>query len=720
MSVRPEESFGVAAHRALGKCGAMRFHRFLCAASVLALTLGPGLLPRLAAAADTEPPAPSFSVAYMDPTVDPRVDFGRYAAGRWYQTTEIPADKSMWGSFNQLEERNRYLIRRLLEVAAAHPGEPGSLAQKVGDFYATAMDTAAIEAAGLKPLAADFAQIDAVASVDDLLKVIAALHYRLVPPPYNPSGAFVDPSAPLFSRVVQPDQKQSDTYILDLAQGGLGLPSRDYYFDERFEKHRIAYLEHITKLLMLAGEPAGAARSDAATAYALERALAEVSKTPLELRDPIANYHKMTVDGLAAASPGFPAKTYFAAIGYPAAAKEIIVRQPDFFAAVGRMLQERPLADWKVYLRWRVLSDAAPYLSAAFADESFRFNGTGLNGVPMMEPRWQRVARLLDNEIGQAVGRLYVDRYFPPAVQARLAVLVGNVEAAMKAHLEQATWMTDATRAKALAKFARFRALIGYPPKWRDYSALTLGRDSFFENLNRAGRFEVQRQLGLIGRKVDRDEFGLPPQIVNAYFQSTANQIVFLAGILQPPFFEPALDDAVNYGGIGVVIGHEITHGFDDRGRLYDADGNLADWWTAADAAQFKVRARKVVDEYDHFEALPGLPINGELTLGENIADLGGVTIAYDALERSLAGKPPPPKIDGFTAEQRFFLAFAQLWRTRFRDDALRRQVMSNGHAPGQFRAFGPLVNLPAFYAAFGIKEGDPMWRPPELRAKIW
>ena len=696
--------------------------RFLDRVARLGLTVGAFLIGWIAAtAADgDEPPAPRFSVANMDPTVDPRVDFARYAAGNWYRTTEIPADKSIWGSFNQLEERNRHLIRRVLEEAAARPDTPGSLQQKVGDFYATAMDTTAIEAAGLKPIAADLASVEAIASVDDLIRVVAALHNRLVPPPFNPSGAFASPSAPLFNRNVQADQKQSDTYILHLVQGGLGLPSRDYYFDERFEKHRTAYLEHIAKLLTLAGEPADAARTHAATAYALERALAEVSKTPVELRDPIANYHKMTLDELAAASPGFPVGTYFAAIGYPATATAIIVRQPEFFAAVGRMLQEKPLSDWKVYLRWRVLADAAPYLSSAFENESFRFNSTVLNGVPTPEPRWQRVARMLDTQIGQAVGRLYVDRYFPPEVRARLAVMVANIEASMKRHLEQADWMSEPTRAKALAKFARFRALIGFPLQWRDYSALVIRRDSYFENIDRAGLFEVRRQLGLVGRKVNRDEFTLPPQVVNAYFQSSANQIVFLAGILQPPFFDPALDDAVNYGGIGVVIGHEITHGFDDRGRLYDADGNLADWWTEADAAQFKARAQKVVDEYNHFEALPGLMVNGQLTLGENIADLGGLAVAYDALERSLAGQPPPPKIDGFTAEQRFFLAFAQLWRTKFRDDALRRQVMSNEHSPGQFRAFGPLVNITEFYAAFGLKEGDPMWRAPERRAKIW
>jgi putative endopeptidase len=677
-----------------------RFLRIVVPASTLFVSLA-------ALAEETEPPIPRFSVAHMDLSVDPRVDFAKYAAGNWYKTTEIPADKSSWGSFNQLDERNRYLVRRVLEEAAAHPGEAGSLQQKVGDFYATAMDITAIEAAGLKPIEPDLAQVESVASVDDLIKTVATLH-----------NSFANP---LFGRLVGADQKRSDTYILTFSQGGLGLPTRDYYFDSRFEKERAAYLDHIARMLMLAGEAADIARLHAATAFALEKALAEVSKTPLQLRDPIANYHKMTPGELAAASPGFPVATYFEAVGLPADTRPIVVRQPEFFAAVGRMLGEQPLADWKVYLRWRVLAEAAPMLSAVFENESFRFHGTVIAGTPEMEPRWQRTARVIDRQIGEVVGRIYVDRYFPAEVRARLATMVANLQVAMKAHLAKVDWMTDATRAKALEKFARFRAMIGYPLKWRDYSALTLRRDSYYDNIRRAGAFETKRQLGRIGEKVDRDEFTfLPPQAVNAYFQSTANQIVFLAGILQPPFFDPALDDAVNYGGIGVVIGHEITHGFDDRGRLYDAEGNLADWWTEADAAQFKARAQILVDEFNHFEALPGLNINGQLTLSENIADLGGLAVAYDALQLSLAGKPPPPKIDGFTAEQRLFLAYGQLWRTKYRDGALRRQVMSNEHSPGQFRAFGPLVNLPEFYAAFGVKEGDPMWRPPELRAKIW
>ena len=665
--------------------------------------------PFLVAATDSaaEPPVPRFSIANMDPTVDPRVDFARYAAGNWYKTTEIPADKSSWGSFNQLDERNRYLIRMLLDAAAAQPGEPGSLQQKAGDFYAAAMDTAAIETAGLKPIETDLARIDAIASTDDFIRAVAAVQ--------NSFGN------PLFRRAVTADDKQSDTYILSLSQGGLGLPTRDYYCDARFEKERAAYLAHIARMFALAGEPAAAAQAHATTAFDVEKALAEVSKTPVQMRDPIANYHKMTPAELAAASPGFPVAAYLDAIGLPAENRLMVVRQPEFLAAVGRLLQSRPLDDWKTYLRWKVLAEAAPYLTAAFENESFQFNGKVLGGAPEMEPRWQRTARVLDTQIGQAVGKLYVDRYFPAEVQARLAAMVANIQVAMKTHLERVDWMSEATRAKALAKFARFRAMIGYPLKWRDYSALTIRRDAYFENIRRAGAFEARRLLGRIGTKVDRDEFTfLPPQVVNAYFQSSANQIVFLAAILQPPFFDSAADDAVNYGGIGVVIGHEITHGFDDRGRLYDADGNLADWWTEADAKQFKSRAQKLVNEFNGFEALPGLPVNGELTLSENIADLGGLAVAYDALQLSLAGQPAPPRVDGFTPEQRFFLAFGQLWRTKFRDAALRRQVMSNEHSPGQFRAFGPLVNMPQFYAAFGIKEGDPMWRAPELRAKIW
>jgi putative endopeptidase len=655
---------------------------------------------------EKEPAAPRFSVGYMDLTVDPRSDFARFAAGRWYATTEIPADKSSWGGMSELGERNRWLTRAVLEDAARSPGAPGSVTQKVGDFYTSALDEAAIESAGLKPIEADLARIDAIASADDVVRVVAKAHAGF--------------GSPLFNWYVYADQKQSDTEALYFAQGGLSLPSKDYYTEERFEKERTAFLEHVANMLVLAGAAPEAARQHAQTVFELEKALADASKRPVELRDVLANYHKMSRSEFAAAAPGFPVTTYFAEVGIPDTINGVVVRQPKFFAAVGELLQRRPLEDWKIYLRWRAISEAAPHLSSVFEKESFRFNSTVLNGVPSMEPRWQRASRVLDGQIGFAVGQLYVERYFPPAVKARLAEMIANLQATMRDRLENLEWMTPPTRAKAQEKFARFRAMIGFPPKWRDYSALTISRDNYFGNVRAASAFEAQRLLKKAGQKVDRDEWGRVPQQVNAYFQPTANQIVFLAGILQPPFFDPEMDDAVNYGAIGAVIGHEISHGFDDQGRRYDADGNLADWWTPQDAEQFRARAQKLVDQFNGYHALPQLAVNGQLTLGENIGDLGGVAIAFDALKRSLAGKPTPPKIDGFTAEQRFFLSWAQSWRTKFRDDALKRHVTSAVHSPGQFRAIGPLVNMAEFFEAFGIKEGDPMWRAPELRAKIW
>jgi putative endopeptidase len=675
-----------------------------CAAGVL-LALGPALAAAAFADSVAEPPVPRFSIANMDPTVDPRVDFARYAAGNWYKTTEIPADKSSWGSFNQLDERNRYLIRTLLDAAAAQPGEAGSLEQKVGDFYATSMDTAAIEAAGLKPVAADLARISAIASVDDFIRAVAAVQ-----------GSF---GMPLFRRTVTADDKQSDTYILSLAQGGLGLPTRDYYFDPRFEKERTAYLAHMARMFELAGDSIASAKARSTTAFGVEKSLAEVSKTPVQMRDPIANYHKLTPAELAAASPGFPAATYFDAIGLPLDKRPMVVRQPEFFAAIGRQLQSRPLDDWKTYLRWRVLADAAPFLTAAFENESFQFNGNVLGGAPEMEPRWQRTARVLDVQIGQAVGRLYVDRFFPAEVRARLAAMVANIQAAMKAHLERADWMSDGTRAKALAKFARFRAMIGYPLKWRDYSALTIRRDGYFDNIRRAGAFESRRLLGRIGTKVDRDEFTfLPPQVVNAYFQSSANQIVFLAAILQPPFFDPQRTAAMDYGASGATIGHEISHSFDNQGALFDADGRLDNWWTKEDFAHFEASSGQLVKQYDGYRPFPDMAVNGKQTLAENIADVAGLAAAYDAYRLSLQGKEAPV-VQGLSGDQQFFLSFAQSWRQKMREPALRQRLLTDGHSPAQYRA-ETVRNLDPWYSAFDVGAGQALYLAPTERVKIW
>jgi putative endopeptidase len=440
----------------------------------------------------------------------------------------------------------------------------------------------------------------------------------------------------------------------------------------------------------------------------------------VELRDPEKNYHKFLRGEFSAQTPALPWGVYFAGRDVADPAYEI-VGQPEFFTVVNRLVGERPLADWKVYLRWRLVHGAAAYLPAAFEEENFNFYGRTLSGQPEPEPRWKRGAHIIDGSIGEALGQLYVDKYFTPAARARMNDLVENLKGVFHDRLEKVPWMTEATRAKALAKFTRFTQKIGCPEKFRDYSAITIRRDDLLGNVQRAAVFESRREIARVGKAVDRTEWHMTPETVNAYFNPQQNEIVFPAGILQPPFFDVSMDDAVNYGGIGVVIGHEITHGYDDEGRKYDADGNLNGWWTEADASAFEARAQRVVDEYSRFEVLPGLHVNGKLTLGENLADLGGVHIAYDALQRALARDPAKRrKVDGFTPEQRFFISFAQIWRTNIRDTEAQRLVTVDPHSPGRFRAYGPLLNVAEFYTAFGIQPGSPMWLPPEQRAEIW
>lgn len=651
------------------------------------------------------PPDPGFSLDKMDRSADPRVDFAKFAAGGWYAKNEIPADKSRWGGFNELAERTWGQVRAIVEEAAAAPGAPGTSRQKVGDFFASGTDTDTINALGLKPVEADLAAIAAAQSIEDLMPVIVRMHLQV--------------GGPLCNFAYYADFKQSDVYGFYLYQGGLSLPSKEYYFSEKFARERWEFTGHVAKMFELAGLPRATAYQDAETVLALEKAMAENAKLPVELRDRVANYHKMTIDEAAAAAPGFPLKALVAGIGVPADVKNVIVGQPKFVEALGKLLTERPLDDWKAYLRFQRLTAAAPYLAEAFEQENFRFYGTVLNGTPSQEPRWQRAARQVDNSIGEAVGQLYVEKHFPPAAKARMDELIANIRAVFRDRLAALDWMSAETRAKAQAKFARFEPMIGYPSKWLDYSTIEVKRDDYFGNVHRAAEFEARRVIGRIGRPVDRLEWGMTPQTVNAYYSPVTNQIVFPAGILQPPFFDFTMDDAVNYGAIGGVIGHEITHGFDDQGRRFDADGNMTDWWTPEDAAKFRDRAQKLVEQFNSYQALPGLAINGQLSLGENIGDLGGTSIAFEALQRSLAGKEKK-LIDGFTPEQRFYLSWAQQWRTKFRDDAMRLQVARGPHAPGNFRAFGPLVNQQTFFDAFGIKEGDPMWRKPEDRAKIW
>jgi len=665
----------------------------------------------------TPPPVPRFSVGYMDKSVDPGKDFYHYADGTWLKNNPVPADKSRWASFMELADRNWYLIHGILDEASADTkSPPKSPRREVGDFFASAMDTNRIEKLGFRPIEGDLKRVDKVKSVPEMFALLADFHRRGI--------------GGIFDAGIGADEKNSSIYAYYLSQGGLTLPDRDYYLKDNFAEIRQKYRQHVAKMFKLLGEDQNQALIDAATVLAIENDLAQAGRTRVELRDPDKNYNKFDTAEFIEKNSGTPWKAYFTASGLTVGGTNgaglvpltyNIVGQPEFFESVSKLLQGHPLADWKVYLKWKVLHGAAPFLQRAVEEENFNFFGKVLSGQEQQEPRWKRSAHVIDGSIGEALGQLYVEKYFPPEAKARMNEMVENLKTVFRDHLEKVDWMSQPTKDKALAKFAKFTQKIGYPDKFRDYSSIDIRRDDYLGNVRRAAAFETHRELVRLGKAVDKSEWGMTPETVNAYFNPVQNEIVFPAGILQPPFFDVTMDDAVNYGAIGVVIGHEITHGYDDQGRKYDADGNLNGWWTDADAKEFEARAQKVVDEYDAFEPLPGVHVNGKLTLGENLADLGGVNIGYDALQRALAKDPAKRKeIDGFTPEQRFFISFAQIWRTNIRPAEAQRLVTVDPHSPGQFRSFGPLVNFPPFYEAFGIKEGDPMWRAPEARAKIW
>src|SRR5579875_628515 len=657
--------------------------------------------------AEKIPPVPRFSIGYMGRSVKPGDDFYHFVAGSWIKKNPVPADKSRWSSFSELSERNFYLLHGILDEAQADQAAAERTPRRqVGDFFRSAMDVDRRNELAFKPIAGDLERIEKLQSTDELFTLLADLHIQGV------SG--------VFGSEVEPDARDSAIYAFRLGQGGLSLPDRDYYLKDSFASQREAFRKHVTKMLTMLGEKPEAAAQHAATVLSLETDLARASRSRVELRDPIKNYNKRTREEIIAADRAIPWNLYLGERGL-GQLPYAVVGQPEFFTAVNKLVAERPLDDWKVYLRWHVLTSTAPYLSEAAEDEDFAFFGKVLTGQEKQEPRWKRSARVIDHSIGEALGKLYVEKYFPPESRARMNELVNNLRAVFEEHLKTLDWMSEETKARALDKFARFTQKIGYPEKFRDYSSVDIRPDDYVGNVRRSRAFEVHRQTVRVGKPVDKSEWEMTPPTVNAYFNPLQNEIVFPAGILQPPFFDPTADDPVNYGAIGAVIGHEITHGYDDEGRHYDADGNLNDWWTARDAREFDERAQKVVAEYAAFEPLPGLHVNGKLTLGENIADLGGVSIAYDAMERALAKDPSKRReIDGFTPEQRFFISFGQIWRNNIREAEQRRLITVDPHSPGQFRAIGPLMNFQQFFDAFGIKEGQKMWRAPGLRAKIW
>ena len=647
-----------------------------------------------------------FDPRFIDPAVPASRDFFQHTLGKWLDTTPIPAEYSRYGVDEEVEARTFAVLKDILEGAARDAKAPkGSDRQKVGDFYASGMDLEAIDKAGAKPLAPALRAILAIHDGPGLARELAVLQR---------SGG------PGFDFAVGMDDKDSTHYIASLSQGGLGLPERDYYLleDGKSRELRAQYEAHVARMFGLLGEAPALAKAHAATVMALETRLAKASMTRVEMRDPNAIYHKMSRLELAQGAKGFAWDAYFTELNLPAG--DLLVRTPGFFAELGAMATAVPLADWQTYLRWHLVKDNAANLSHDFEKADFDFYRKTLQGVEVERPRWKRLLTRTDEAMGEILGKLYVERAFTPKAKAQMLELVQNLKAALRDRIHQLTWMSEPTKKLAEGKLDAMAVKIGYPDVWRDYTALVIGRTSYAENVQAAKVFEFNRGLAKLGKPIDRNEWVMTPATNNAYYEPTMNEICFPAGILQPPYFDPAADDAVNYGNIGATIGHEMTHGFDDQGRLYDAQGNLKDWWTAEDAKAYDQRADLIVKQFDAFEPLPGLHINGKATLGENIADLGGLKIAFAAFRKSQAGKPPVGLIEGYTPEQRFFLGYAETWRNKLRDEALRERLMTDPHAPAKYRVNGPLANLPEFYEAFGVKEGAPMRRPEAERPAIW
>jgi putative endopeptidase len=640
----------------------------------------------------------------FDKAVRPQDDLFRHVNGGWIARAEIPADRGLFGSFVQLLDRSEANIRAIIEDATKAENPPGSEARKLGDLYASLMDEARAEQLGLKPIKADVDKVEAIKERAGLVRVLGELQREGV--------------GGLFGLAISTDAKRSDRYIVYLNQGGISLPDESYYREAKFKPIRDKYVAHVEKMFGLAGWPEP--KASAARVMAVETALAKHHWDRVKSRDRTLTYNLKDRKALCDLTPGFDWAGWLEAFG-ARGVDEVVVRQPDYFTAMAGALDAVSVEDWKTWLRWHILREAAPYLSRPFVDENFAFRGRTLTGAPQDRSRWKKGVALVGQAMGEAVGKIYVARHFPPEAKARMVGLVENLIEAYREDIAGLDWMGPETRKRALDKLAKFRPQIGYPDKWRDYSKLEIRRDDLVGNVRRAQAFEIDRNLAKLGKPVDRDEWRMTPQTVNAYYNSGMNEIVFPAAILQPPFFDLHADDAVNYGAIGAVIGHEIGHGFDDQGSKSDGDGNMVNWWTDEDRKQFEARTKKLIEQYSAFEPaqLPGQKVNGALTVGENIGDLGGLSIAYKAYQRSLKGSEAPV-IDGLTGDRRFFIGWAQAWRSKFRDAELARRLATDPHSPAEFRCNGVLRNLPEFYAAFDVKEGDRLWLPSDRRVRIW
>lgn len=638
----------------------------------------------------------------MDTAVRPQDDFFEYSNGIWLRDVPIPPDRSRYGVDSMMTERSLLQQRELIESARTSVDPE---VRKVGDLYASFMDEERIEYEGVKPLKVELARIAVIKHVRDIGALLAHFDRIGVNTPIGTS--------------IFPDSKRSTQYAFWLSQGGLGLPDRDYYLstDAKLTDFRLKYRAHIEKMLVLLGDTQAAQEAD--HILALETAMAKIQWTKVANRDPQKTYNPQTVSQLTALAPQLDWRIFLVKAGLTKPLPTLIVRQPDYLRGLSELLQNAPLATWKQYLRFRLLSSSAPYLSRAFVDEDFAFNEGVLRGTPQIQERWKRGCELVDRLIGEVSGKMYVAKYFPPQSKERIDELVGNLLKAYAQSIDRLDWMSAETKVEAQAKLRKINVKIGYPNQWRDYSKLSISPTDLLGNVFRGQEFESNRKLAQLGGPIDRNEWGMTTPTVNAYHDQGMNEIVFPAGILQPPMFNPAADDAFNYGSTGAIIGHEISHGFDDKGSQYDSDGNLRDWWTADDHAKFKAKTEKLIKEYDAFEPVPGFHINGALTLGENIADIAGLEIAYKAYAASKNGRTPPV-IDGMTADQRFYIGYAQSWLGKEREAFTIEILKSNPHSPEKYRVDGVVVHMPSFYSAFSVVPIDKMYLQPEDRVTLW
>ena len=649
----------------------------------------------------------AINLANLDTTVAPGADFYEYACGGWIKNNPLKPEYARFGTFDQLLEDNQERLRLLIEELSSTPQEVGSVGYKISALYAAGLDSTKLNADRMAPVKEELGAINALATKADLSKMVATLQKEGM--------------TPFFALFVGADEQNSSMNIVQLYQAGIGMGDRDYYLsdDESTAKIREAYKAYINKLFLLAEASPEQADAVMNAVMKIETALAGISYSREELRDPRRNYNKMPIEEFKKIEAPLDWDVYFETMGL-ADLKELDAKQVDYYKKMSEALRGTTVDEQKYYLAFNLLDAAAPYLSDDFADAAFEFYGKMMSGKQEQQPRWKRSLNTVNGILGEAVGEMYVAKYFPASSKEKMLEMVGNLQEALGERIDQLAWMSDTTKAKAHEKLAAFTVKIGYPDKWRDYSGLEVKNDSYWANVRRANIFEMDYQLADVGKPVDKSRWYMSPQTVNAYYSPSTNEICFPAAILQPPFFNPEADDAVNYGAIGVVIGHEMTHGFDDQGRNYDKEGNLVDWWTADDAARFTERADKLAAQYDQIIVVDTLHANGRFTLGENIADHGGLLVAHQAYQNSLKGKEVPAPIDGFTNEQRFFLGYAALWGQNIRPEEIRRRTKSDPHSLGKWRVNAALRNIDSFYAAFGIKEGDPMYMAPEDRVVIW